>query len=160
MPVHRLAEAVSAAAYGSVLVLAALSVVRIAQVELGYGIEIVAGVGAATWIAHLFAELLGGHVREQTPMRRTEVARAVADGLPILIVTVLPACALLLGRVDVVTDDTARWIAIGVALAQLLALGVLVARASPSRPRAVWVFAGATAAVGLLVVSLSVLLKH
>ena len=80
----RLSDRVSAAAYGSVLVLAALSVIGVAAVTLGYGVELVTGVGLATWAAHLFAELLGGHVQHREPLRRGEVSRAMVDGSPIL----------------------------------------------------------------------------
>src|SRR3954447_4500668 len=55
---HRLGDLVSAAAYGTILVLAALSVLDIRQVGLGYSAELIAGVGVATWVAHIFAELL------------------------------------------------------------------------------------------------------
>ena len=63
IPRERLAELVSAASYGTVLVLAALSVISVSEVAHGHGAELVAGVGVATWLAHLFAEILGGHVR-------------------------------------------------------------------------------------------------
>ena len=160
MPRDRLAELVSAAAYGSVLVLAALSVIGISEVELGYGAEIVAGVGFATWAAHLFAELLGGHVRLHQPLHRAEFKRAIVDGSPILASTVLPASVLLLGRLDVVTDSAARRIAILVAVVQLLSIGAFVARVAPARRAAIWFFAGSAAGIGVAVVALVVLLGH
>ena len=46
---------------------------------------------------------------------RTELARAAVDGSPILASTLLPAAVLLLGRLDVMTDQTARVAAIVVA---------------------------------------------
>jgi hypothetical protein len=98
---ERLAELVSAAAYGTVLVLGALATVGIWEIEVGYGLELVGGVGLATWTAHLFAELLGGHIRDPEPLRGGEVRRALADGSPILAATVLPASALALGKLDV-----------------------------------------------------------
>ena len=76
IPRQRLAELVSAASYGTVLVLAALSVVGASEVALGHGAELVAGVGMATWLAHLFAEILGQHVEHETPRGRREIARA------------------------------------------------------------------------------------
>jgi hypothetical protein len=160
MPPARLAELVSAACYGSVLVLAALSVIGVSEVALGHGAELVAGVGLATWLAHLFAELLGGHARHPEPLRRSEVVRAVVDGSPILASTVLPATVLLFGRLDLISDTAARIGAIVVAILQLFAIGAFVAGAAPVPPAARWTFAAATAGIGVTVVALTVLLGH
>ncbi len=160
MPRERLADVVSAACYGSVLVLAALSVVGVSDVALGHGAELVAGVGVATWLAHIFAELLGGHARVPEPLRRSEVVRSVVDGSPILASTVLPATALLFGRLDLLTDSTARIVAILVAVLQLFGIGAFLSRVAPAPPAASWSFAAATACIGIAVVVLTVLLGH
>jgi hypothetical protein len=157
---ERLAELVSAAAYGTVLVLGALATVGIWEIEVGYGLELVGGVGLATWTAHLFAELLGGHIRDPEPLRGGEVRRALADGSPILAATVLPASALALGKLDVFASDNARGLAIGVAVAQMIALGLVAGRVGAARPRAGWIFAFATAGIGVGVVALTVRLGH
>jgi hypothetical protein len=160
VPRARLAELVSAACYGSVLVLAALSVIGVSEVALGHGAELVAGVGLATWLAHIFAELLGGHARRPEPLRRSEIMRDVVDGSPILASTVLPAAVLGFGRLDLLTDTAARIGAIVVAVLQLLAIGAFVARVAPVPPAARWSFAAATASIGVAVVALTVLLGH
>ncbi len=160
IPRERLAELVSAASYGTVLVLAALSVLGVSDVAHGHGAELVAGVGVATWLAHLFAEVLGGHVLHVTPRGRTEIGRAVVDGSPILAATVLPATILLLARVDVLADDTARVLAIVVAILQLAGIGAVVAASAPTGQAARWTYAISTAAVGLAIVALSVALGH
>jgi hypothetical protein len=160
MPRDRLAERVSAASYGSVLVLAALGVIGVSEVAHGHGAELVAGVGLATWLAHIFAELLGEHVRHPEPRQRSEVVRALVDGSPILASTVLPATVLLFGRLDLLTDDTARIVAVLVAVLQLFSIGAFVARVAPAPPAASWTFAAATAGIGVAVVALTVLLGH
>ena len=160
VPRERLAELVSAASYGTVLVLAALSVIGVSEVALGHGAELVAGVGVATWLAHLFAEILGQHVEHETPRGRQELARAAADGSPILAATVLPAVVLLLGRLDVLGDTTARVAAILVAILQLLGIGAVVAHVAPTQSATRWTFAAVTAAAGLAVVAVSVALGH
>jgi hypothetical protein len=160
MPRERLAELVSAACYGSVLVLAALSVIGVSDVALGHGAELIAGVGMATWLAHIFAELLGGHVRHPEPLRRSEVVGAVADGSPILAASVLPAIVLGFARLDLLNDSTARIAAIVVAILQLFGIGAFVAHVAPAPPAARWTFAAATATIGVAVVALTVLLGH
>lgn len=160
LPRERLAELVSAASYGTVLVLAALSVIGVSEVALGHGAELVAGVGVASWLAHLFAELLAGHVERASPRERDEIVRAVVDGSPILVAPVLPAIVLLLARLDVLSDGVGRVLAIVVAVGQLLAIGALVAHVAPAPSTARWTFAAATAGVGLGIVALSVALGH
>jgi hypothetical protein len=157
---ERRAELVSAAAYGTVLVLAALSVVGVSDVALGHGSELVASVGLATFLAHLFAEVLGDHVRRDEPMSAAELRRALVDGSPILVASVLPALVLMLGRLDKVSSTTARIAAILVAIVQLLAIGAYVARVAPGRSTAHWVYAAVTVVVGVAVVVLTVALGH
>lgn len=156
----RLAELITAAAYGSVLLLAALTAIGVSDVADGHGLELVGSVGVATWLAHLFAELLGGHLRSPEPLHRDEVLRAAADGSPILVATVLPAAALLLGRVEVLGAGTARALAIGLGIAQLVAIGVYVSRTSEVQHAGRWSFAAGTVLAGVAVVLLTVLLGH
>ena len=156
----RLAERVRAASYGTVLVIAALGVTTVSDVGLGYSAELVLGVGAATWVAHLYAELLGRHVVEMEPLHRREVYAAMIDGSPILLATVLPGVVLLIGRGALATAGTARSLAILVAFAQLVGIGVLVARRAPGRAHAAWIFAGVTAAVGIVVGGFTLVLGH
>src|SRR5436190_23632080 len=100
-PQERMAERVSAAAYGTVLVLAALALLDADNVASGLGWELVTGVGVATWVAHLYAEVVGDHVRKSAPLDGAEVRLAMLDGLPILLAAVPPALVLFLGRLDV-----------------------------------------------------------
>ena len=157
---ERLAERVDAAAYGSILVLSTLALVKVTDVVTGHAAELVFGVGAATWIAHLFAELLAEHVRRDEPLTWTQLGHAARDGSPILMVTILPALALVIGGTDLMADDTARTLAIVVALAQLSVLGAVVGHHSPANTASAWVFAGVVAGAGLVVVALEVALSH
>jgi hypothetical protein len=157
---ERLGELVSSAAYGSILVLTGLALLDVPDDGVRHGLEVVVGIGLATWIAHLFAEVLAEHVHHDRLVAWAEVRGAAADGSPILIVTVLPALALLLGRVEVVGYDTARTLAVVVALAQLSAIGAIVGHLSPNTTRSAWSFAAIVAAAGVVVVALEVALGH
>ena len=161
-PLDRLAERLSAACYGTVLVLAALPLIHPDDVASGWGWELVTGVGVATWLAHLFAEVVGDHVRRGAPVDRVEVVRAMVDGLPILLAAVLPAAVLLLGRVDVLTARTALWLSVAVAVGQLVGVGALVGAHLSTRGAStrVWGYALGTAVIGLAVVTIKLLLDH
>lgn len=155
----RLAEKVSAASYGTILIIATLLVVETEDVASGWGWELMVGVGAATWVAHLYAEILGNHVRNPDAIQPHEVRKAMADGLPILLASLLPAIALLLGRLGALEPRQALWIAVIVALLQLVAIGALVGVVS-ERGSNTFRYAAVAALFGLGVVLLLVALGH
>ena len=150
----------SAACYGTVLVLAALPLIDADEVSSGLGWELVTGVGVATWLAHLYAEVMGDHVRRGAALDRAEITRAMVDGLPILLAAVLPAVMLMLGRLDVLDHRVALWAAVAVAIGQLIGVGVFVGTSVSRRGATVWSYAGVTAVIGLAVVSLKLVLGH
>ena len=159
-PRERLAERVTATAYGTVLVLASLALLDADNVASGLGWELVTGVGLATWIAHLYAEVVGDHVRHGWRFDRAEFTRAMVDGLPIPLAAVAPAIILLFGRLDVLPPEAALWISVVVAFVQLVGLGALVGALVSSEHNSVWRFAAVTAGIGLVVVVLKLGLTH
>lgn len=158
-PRDRLAERLSAASYGTVLVLAALPLIDANDVSSGLGWELVTGVGAATWIAHLYAELVGDHLRRDAALDRTEVARAAADGLPILLAAIAPAVMLFLGRLEVLDERVALWGSLAIAFVQLVGIAAYVGSVHVRGTNA-WIFAAATASLGIGVVTLKLMLGH
>ena len=158
-PRHRLAERLSAASYGTILVLVSLALIDANDVSSGLGWELVTGVGAATWIAHLYAELVGDQLRHDSALHRADIGRAAMDGLPILLAAVPPAVMLLLGRLGVLDEHVALWAALVVAVVQLVGIGAYVGSVHVRGPNAL-VFAAATAALGIGVVTLKLVLGH
>jgi hypothetical protein len=158
-PRDRLAERLTAASYGTILVLAALALIDADDDSSGLGWELVTGVGAATWIAHLYAELVGDQLRRGTALDRTEIARAAADGIPILLAAIPPAVMLLLGRLEVFDEGVALGASLVIALVQLVGIGAYVGSVHTHGMNA-WIFAAATAAVGIAVVTLKLVLGH
>jgi hypothetical protein len=160
-PRERLAARVSAASYGTILVLTSLAAIEPDAVESGWGWELVTAVGLATWVAHLYSEIVGDHLLdEEAHGGGSEVTRAATDGAPILLAAVLPAVMLLLGRVDVLAARVALWLAVAVALGQLVGLGAFVGSAVTERRSRAGRYAVATGAYGLAVVTLKVALGH
>lgn len=150
----------SAASYGTVLVLAALAAIDVDEVSSGLGWELVTGVGVATWVAHFYAEVVGARLRRGTAANRHDIAEAMVDGFPIPLAALLPAVMLLLGRLDVLELHVALWGAVIAALLQLVGVGAYVG-AAVSRPGAgAWSYAAATTVIGMAVVSLKLFLGH
>jgi VIT1/CCC1 family predicted Fe2+/Mn2+ transporter len=156
----RLSERVSAASYGTVLVLVSFAAIDVDAVDSGLGWELVTGVGVATWVAHLYAEVVGDHLRYDAPLDRREIAAAAIDGIPIIVAAVLPAVVLLLGRLGILDSRVALWTAVAVAIAQLVALGAFVGHATARNGRASWAYAAVTGAIGVAVVALKLALGH
>jgi hypothetical protein len=159
-PRDRLAERLSAASYGTILVLAALALIDADDVSSGLGWGLVTGVGAATWIAHLYAELVGDHLRHGSALDRTEIARAAVDGFPILLAAVPPAVMLLLGRLEVLDEGGALGASLVIAVVQLVGIGAYVGSVVSVRGANAWSYAAATAAIGMAVVTLKLVLGH
>jgi hypothetical protein len=84
----------------------------------------------------------------------------MADGSPILMAAVVPALMLGLGRVGFLAPFSSLWWAVGVALLQLIGLGVFVGLLVSSHRRYAWRYAAATATFGAIVVALMVALGH
>src|SRR5262245_39139700 len=160
MPRPRAADLVTAAAYGTVLVLGGLALVRPRDVSDGHGIELVAAVGVATWVAHVFADLVGEQVRHQETPPSDELRWSAISGLPILAACVLPAVAIGLGRLQAVSDEAAIWVATGIGIAQLVGVGAVVGALKGTGRRTVWAFVLATAVFGLGVTIVKVRLAH
>lgn len=160
MPRERAADLVTAAAYGTVLILGALAFVAPGDVSRGHGIELVAGVGVATWVAHVFADLVGEHVRHERRLTADELRWSFVSGTPILAATVLPAAAIALGRLEAVPDDLAIWIATAVAVLQMVGVGATVGLLRDGGRRTFWWFVLATAVFGLAVTVVKSQLGH
>jgi len=118
------------------------------NVASGWGWELLTGVGVATWLAHLYVEVVGDHVRHTAVPGPAELGRAMVDGLPILLAAVPPAIVLLLGRLEVLDPAMALQLAMAAAAVHLVGVGLYVGlRVAPHDRRAL-VLAGLTAVVG------------
>jgi hypothetical protein len=160
MPREHAADLVTAAAYGSVLLLGALAFVEPADVADGHGLELIAGVGVATWVAHVFADLVGEHVRHPGHLESGEVRWSFVSGVPILVATVLPGIALGLGRLQVISDKGAIWAAVMIGAAQMVMVGAIVGSLRGTGRRTFWWFVLATGVFGIAVTAVKINLGH
>ena len=157
--VERLADLVGASAYGSVVVLAALVAVEPEDLDSAAGLELIAGAGLATFVAHFFAAVLVAQLGDDG-RSRAEVAReAAADGSPIILLTLLPAVAIALGRGGVLSHDAALATAVAIGFVQLVAVGLLVGTVGPAMNNR-WLAAAGIAVFGAAVVVLKYTLAH
>ncbi len=67
---------------------------------------------------------------------------------------------LLLGRLEVLDERAALWLAVAVAFVQLVAVGVFVGSAVASRGARAWSFAAVTVAIGVVIVGIKLAIGH
>jgi hypothetical protein len=158
MPSERLASLVTAATYGTVIVLGAVVLATPRNVESGYGLEIVFGAGVATWVAHVFADLVGDQLRRDHPLDGADLRASMIAGSPILGAALFPALALILGRLEIISGQAALWLAAAIGILELVAIGGLVAYVHRSRDVRTWRFAVAVAVIGIVVVLVKIVL--
>ncbi len=155
-----LAETTTAAAYGTILLLVALLVIDEGDVASGSGFALVVEIGLATYVAHVFAHVVGAQLLQVGPRHSGLLRAGLIYSSPILLVTVLPAVALGLGGTEALSNSAALWTAITIALVELLAVGTLAGLLVEPRPKRPWLYTLATAGVGVIVVAIKSVITH
>jgi hypothetical protein len=156
---ERQAAMATAAVYGTVISLAALAGVSVSNIAHGIGFELVVGVGFATWIAHVFAELVGEQLLHAHAPEERDLARALVDSTPVLIAAIPPAAMVGLGQFEALDDQLALWLGVVVGILQLFAICFAVGSISGDR-RDTWRYGVAATLVGVFVVVIKITLGH
>jgi hypothetical protein len=146
------------AIYGTILatsVVAGLS--EGGQVDQGYASLVVLSTSIVFWIAHVYAGVLGHHLRRHGGLTWSRLNAVARHEWPILGSGFPPAAVLGLGTIGLFGRDTAYAIAIGVGIASLVLWGVAYAR-EQGYSRGGMLLAGLlNGLLGVLIVGLKVL---
>lgn len=160
------ARQLTAFTYGTVLTLAALVVLSLEEIESGVAVVVVAGVAVSTFVAHLFADVVGssleaGHDADADGKQGPGVATLLRSSLPIVTAAAAPLAFLAAAALDVIGPTPALRLAEIYCLGRLALTGFFVARYQ-GRPAtgATWIGGGLLAALGVGVVLVKVLLGH
>jgi len=148
----------ASAVYGSLLVAALVAAqARSDAVPEFIAATLVVGVGVF-WLAEVWTELIA--IRSQGPVSWAEVWAVARAELPMLGAAVVPTLCLFTATVGLTTPDLASNLAMGAAIVQLFAWGLVVGLAM----RRGWVPAIVVAlvdvALGLVIVALKVTVLH
>ncbi len=143
------------------LVLAGLVVATTADITAGRAFWVVLGTAASTFVAHVFAEIMGDQVRNPDPVTWRQVRHLAAESRPVLTSGLIPAGILLMSSLGLLDPTAAILIAEAVVLLRIAITGVVVARlrAERSSLRLMAIGVG-IAVVGLAVSLLKVYLTH
>jgi hypothetical protein len=110
------------------------------------------------WLAHSQAELLAMRYAVGHPLSRSEMTGELRHGWPMVEAGFLPAGALLLGAIGLVSDDTSVTLALGVGVAQLAAWGIAVGAREKLGPLQTFWVTAINVSLGLAVVLLKLLI--
>ena len=155
------ARRTTAYVYGNVLVLAGLVVATTADVSAGRAFWVVIGTAASTFVAHVFAELMGDQVRSPEEVTWRKIRELARESLPVLTSGLIPAAILLLSAYGLIAPTAAVLIAEGLVLLRIAATGVVVARLRDERSSVRMLGLGiGVALVGVAVSLLKVYLTH
>lgn len=147
--------------YGNILVLASLVALYPDDVETGRGLSIILGAALSTFIAHVFAEMLGHQVRAPEPLTWSSASGQARNSFPILSSGLVPTGIAVLGWLTAVSGDFALAVAEAVVLLRIAATGVVIARLRNERSSRRLLLIGVLAAVvGGLISFLKAVLTH
>ena len=150
---HQASRRLSAYVYGNILILAALVPFQ-EDTDVRHAMIVVIGTALSTFIAHAFAEFLGGdgsvHPRE-----------LLGESMPILTTALVPLLLLLISRVGRLEAHTAVLVAELVIIVRIASTGMVAARLRDERSRLRILLSGIiVGGVALLIVLLKVALTH
>ncbi len=131
---EQVAARISAYLYGNIIVFATLVPLDAESAEHGHALQLVAGVAASTYLAHVFAEIVGHHARAGAAMTRTEVVHELRDSLPIASSALVPALLFVGAWLGWYSVPTAVLISEGYLLIRLASIGLLVQRLRDVKP--------------------------
>ena len=153
---ERRAQATSAI-YGTILVTAVIAAL---SEDPGAGplelLAVVIDTSVVFTLAHVYAEHLGERAATTDRAEWRTFPTLLAQEVPMVIAATLPAIALALGAVHVLSRDAAVTVALTAGVAELFVWGFLAGLHERGPRQALWAGAG-NAALGLLVVFLKVL---
>ena len=133
MPAERATARLSAYVYGNILALASIAVATSASINNGSAVALVAGTGATTFIAHIFADVVAhasvsGATGADSAADKLHVRAELRDAVPIASSAAIPALVLVLGWLGVLSSAWAHLLAGGVVVVRIAGLPIVAER--------------------------------
>jgi hypothetical protein len=154
-------ERLSGFVYGTIVALAVLVAgARAYPHAAGHIALLVVVTSVVFWLAHVYAQGLGGSVARDQHLTLAELRRIARHEAAIVEAAVPLVAVLLLGAIGLVSTAVAVWLAFAVGLVVLAAEGVLVARVERLGLLGTLVIVGMNLALGVVLVGLKLLVTH
>ncbi|MBL7255758.1 hypothetical protein [Paractinoplanes lichenicola] len=158
---ERAAARISAYLYGNIIVFATLVPLREEDAVHGHSLTLVLGVALSTYLAHVFAEIVGHNARAGEPMSRAAIWHELRDSQPIASSAIVPCLLLAAAWAGWIDGGRATWISEIYLLVRMALVGLLIERLRSEKPSFRTLLAGIALAVVAAGISLlKALLGH
>ena len=147
--------------YGTLLVLTALTASYAAERHHPWKlVELVLTVVLVFWVAYIYAHALSESIESRSRLNLSGLVSIASREFGLVLASVVPILALLLGAVGLIRESASIWLAIGVGLGTLSAEGIRYARATQLSRAGTAAILVTNLVFGLCVVLLKVILIH
>jgi hypothetical protein len=155
------AGGIAGTVYGTIVVMATVTAGSHGEDTDAWRLAVVVGVTVLVlWIAHLYSHALAESIERRRRLDRAELASVARRELGILAAAVVPIAALVLAALDVLSEQTAVWLALGAGVATLAVQGARYATVEQLGRTGTFVAIALNLFLGLVVVGLKALLAH
>jgi hypothetical protein len=164
-PVKRLlfgsAGRVAGTVYGTIVVMATITAGSHGAETDPWRLAIVVAVTVLVlWIAHVYSHALAESLERRRRLDRAEFASVAARELAIPAAAIAPIAVLVLGGLDVLREQTALWVALGIGVATLAVEGARYAALERMGRLGMFVSVSLNVCLGLVIVGLKALVAH
>jgi hypothetical protein len=147
--------------YGTIVALAVLvASARAFAHEPGHIAVVVVVTSLVFWLAHVYAQALGGSVTRERRLTLAELRSVARHEAAVVEAALVPVAALVLGAIGVLSASAAVWLALAAGLAVLAAEGFLFARLERLGWLATLAIVSVNLALGVALIGLKLVVSH
>lgn len=147
--------------YGTIVVMAVIAASSQGDTTNPWRLAVfVAATVILLWVAHFYAHALSSSLEMERRLSWGQLGELARREASVPLAAVAPVGALTLGALEVVREQIAIRLALGIGVATLAALGLRYARLERLGPTATIVTVAINVALGLVIVALEVALAH
>jgi hypothetical protein len=155
------AGGIAGTVYGTIVVMATVAAGSHGEDTDAWRLAVVVGVTVLVlWIAHLYSHALAESLERRRRLDRAELGAVARRELAIPAAALAPITALVLAALDVLDEQTAVWLALGVGVATLAAQGARYATVEHLGRTGTFMAILLNVFLGLVIVSLEALVAH
>ena len=147
--------------YGTIVVMAVIAAgSRGGDTDMWRLAVFVAGTVVALWVAHFYAHAISESLEAERRLGWVDLRGLARREASVPLAAVAPVCALTLGALEVMGEQSAIRLALGIGVATLAALGLRYARVERLRGTAALLAVAINVTLGMVIVALEVALAH
>lgn len=147
--------------YGTIVVMATITAGSHGPQTDPWRVAIVVAVTVLVlWLAHVYSHALAESLEQGRRLDRAEFMSVITRELAVPAAAIAPIAALVLGGLDIVREQTAVWLALGIGVTTLAVEGARYARLERMAPMGTIVSVALNVFLGLVIVGLKALVSH